>query len=62
MMSAVTYPKIRQVKPKPGKTLLVEFVNGVKKAYDCKPLLEDQAFRLLQDEALFRRARADSNG
>lgn len=62
MMSAVTYPRIRQVKPKPRKTLLVEFVNGVKKTYDCKPLLKDQAFRPLQDEALFRRARADSNG
>ena len=62
MMSAITYPKIRQVKPKPGKTLLVEFVNGVRKAYDCKPLLKSEAFRPLEDEALFRRARADSHG
>jgi hypothetical protein len=61
-MSAVAYPKIRQVKPKPGKTLLVEFVNGVRKEYDCKPLLKSEVFRPLEDEALFRRARADSHG
>lgn len=47
-MGTVTYPKIRQVKPKPGKTLLVEFVNGVRKAYDCEPPLKSDAFRPLE--------------
>jgi hypothetical protein len=62
MMKAITYPKIRRVKPKSGKILLVEFVNGVSKLYDCKPLLGSEAFRPLEDEALFRRAHADSHG
>jgi len=47
-MGTVTYPKIRQVKPKPGKTLLIEFVNGVRKAYDCEPPLKSDAFRALE--------------
>ena len=48
-MGTVTFPKIRQVKPKPGKTLLIEFVNGVRKAYDCEPPLKSDAFRPLED-------------
>jgi hypothetical protein len=31
MMKATTYPRVRQVNPKSGKILLVEFVNGVSK-------------------------------
>ena len=57
-----TYPKIRNVRPKPGKTLLVEFENGERKVYDCTPLLQSEAFRPLQDEAIFRCAHADSHG
>ena len=57
-----TYPKITSVKPKPGKTLLVEFENGERKVYDCTPLLKSEAFRPLQDEAIFRCAHADSHG
>jgi len=61
-MSAVSYPRIRQVRPQPGKTLLIEFENGVRKVYDCKPLLREEVFRPLEDEALFRLARADGLG
>ncbi len=57
-----TYPRIRSVRPKPGKTLLVEFENGERKVYDCTPLLKSEAFCPLQDEAIFRYAHADSNG
>ena len=57
-----TYPKIRSVRPKPGKTLLVEFENGERKVYDCTPLLKSEAFRPLQDEAIFRCAHADAHG
>ena len=59
---ATTYPKIRSVRPQPGKTLLVEFENGERKVYDCTPLLQSEAFRPLQDEAIFRCAHADSHG
>jgi hypothetical protein len=61
-MKAISYPKIRRVKPERGKILLVEFANGVTKAYDCKPLLKNEVFRPLEDEALFRLAHADSHG
>jgi hypothetical protein len=62
MKAATTYPKIRWVKPRPGKTLLVEFENGVRKVYDCTPLLHSEVFHPLRDEALFRCAHADSHG
>lgn len=62
MTTVSTYPKIRRVKPQAGKTLLVEFANGVRKVYDCTPLLQSDVFRPLQDEALFRCAHADSHG
>ncbi len=62
MKASQTYPRIKHVKPQVDKTLLVEFENGVRKVYDCKPLLQDEAFRPLQDEALFRRAHADPHG
>jgi len=61
-MTFIAYPKIRKVWPRPGKTLLVEFENGEKKAYDCTPLLQSEVFRPLQDEAVFRCAHADSQG
>ena len=57
-----TYPKIRSVSPKADRTLLVEFKNGERKVYDCTPLLKSEAFRPLQDEAIFKCAHADSHG
>lgn len=62
MMTATTYPRIRSVKPRCGKTLLVTFENGDLKVYDCTPLLQMEAFRPLRDEAVFRCAHADSHG
>jgi hypothetical protein len=61
-MASKAYPKIRNVWPEPGKTLLVEFENGEKRSYDCTPLLRSEVFRPLQDEAVFRCAHADSHG
>ncbi len=62
MTTATVYPKIRSVKTRPGKILLVTFENGDKKMYDCTPLLRTDAFRPLQDDAIFRCAHADSHG
>ena len=62
MTTATAYPRIRSVKTRPGKTLVVTFENGDKKVYDCTPLLRADAFRPLQDEAVFRCAHADSHG
>jgi hypothetical protein len=61
-MTTATYPRIKAVLPKPGKRLIVEFDNGVVKVYDCTPLLANQTFQPLQDEALFRCAHADAHG
>ena len=62
MTTSTTYPRIRDVKPGEGKTLLVTFENGERKVYDCTPLLRCAAFRPLQDDAVFRCAHADSHG
>ena len=57
------YPLIAEVAAKPGKRLLVRFRNGVAKLYDSKRILRLPAFEPLRDDdALFRRARADKHG
>jgi len=62
MTTATTYPKIRTVKPRPGKILLVTFDNGDRRVYDCTPLLQSEVFHPLRDDAIFRCAHADSHG
>lgn len=62
MTTTTRYPRIKKVEARPGKRLLVEFENGVQKVYDCTPLLEEDVFRPLQDDALFRCAHADPHG
>lgn len=61
-MPTTTFPKISRVKTIGGKTLLVDFDNGVQKVYDCTPLLQTEAFRPLQNESLFRSVHADPHG
>ena len=43
-------------------SLLVEFDNGDRRLYDCKPLLDSEVFGPLEDETLFRCVRADPHG
>jgi hypothetical protein len=62
MTTIAKYPKIRSVKPKPDRKLLVIFENGVQKVYDCNPLLQNEIFRPLEEEAVFRLAHADEHG
>ncbi|TAK08937.1 DUF2442 domain-containing protein [bacterium] len=62
METEVTYPRVREVRPLPGKRLFVTFSTGEARIYDCQPLLAEEAFRPLADEALFRQARADRDG
>ena len=62
MTTTAAYPRVKNVKPLTGKRLLVEFVNGVTKLYDCTLLSEDEVFRRLRNDALFRRVRADDHG
>jgi hypothetical protein len=56
------YPRIASVRPLSGKRLLIAFQNGVRKIYDCKPLLASEPFAPLADEPLFRSVQADSHG
>jgi hypothetical protein len=56
------YPKIKTVKAIAHKQLLVTFSNDVKKIYDCSLLLEDENFRPLLNENLFRSVKADKHG
>jgi hypothetical protein len=61
-MTPVTFPKISQVEPLGDKKLRVIFENGQAKIYDCNPLLTSTPFAALQDDTIFRKARADDHG
>ena len=56
------YQKILDVKPKKGKRLLVTFNNRIKKVYDCSPLIDDDIFKPLMNDALFNSVQADKHG
>jgi len=56
-------PKILSVQPLDDKKLLVKFINGVEKIYDCKPLMEKfEPFRALENEVFFRQVKVDGGG
>ncbi|MEW6096821.1 MAG: DUF2442 domain-containing protein [bacterium] len=56
------YPKVKTVKPQSDKRLLVTFDNGLRKLYDCKPLLTIDAFKPLQEEWMFKTVQRDAGG
>lgn len=56
------YPKIADVKPQKEKKLLVTFRDGVRKIYDCLPLLKEDAFKPLINDAFFKSVKADEHG
>ena len=55
-------PKISLVKALENKKLLVKFVNGVEKVYDCTPLLDKEMFQVLKNDAFFKFVRVDAGG
>ena len=55
-------PKLLSVQAVENKRLLVKFVNGVEKIYDCTPLLNLEMFELLKNDAFFRAVKVDSGG
>ena len=55
-------PRIQAVRPLEGKRLLVRFVNGVQKVYDCNRIIQLERFQLLRTEAFFRAVRVDEGG
>jgi hypothetical protein len=62
MSTTKTYPKVKSVIPAENKCLLVTFDNSVRKAYDCKPLLDTPPFQALKDDGLFKIVHADPGG
>ena len=57
-----TYPKVRAVVALPNRKLRVTFVSGKTKIYNCTPLIAEDAFCPLKDEAFFKNVRVDSTG
>lgn len=56
-------PKILSVQPLEDKKLLVKFVNGIEKIYDCKPLIEKfEPFKVLENEVFFKQVKVDAGG
>jgi hypothetical protein len=55
-------PKILSVQALENKKLLVKFVTGVEKLYDCTPLLSRDMFEVLKNEAFFKSVKVDSGG
>lgn len=55
-------PRIISVIPLKGRRLLVTFVNGVQKVYDCQRILNLDRFQLLRHEAFFKAVTVDPGG
>ena len=55
-------PKILSVQALENKKLLVKFVNGIEKIYDCTPLLRLEMFEVLKNDAFFKSVKVDSGG
>jgi len=55
-------PRIKSVTPLEGKRLLVAFVNGVEKVYDCQRILNLDRFQMLKHQALFKAVTVDPGG
>lgn len=62
MDTQTIYPRVASVEPLAGKRLAVTFVNGTRKIYDCTPLLTEEVFAPLKNEAFFRCVKADPHG
>ncbi|MBM3128156.1 MAG: DUF2442 domain-containing protein [Chloroflexi bacterium] len=55
-------PRIESVTPLQGKRLLVTFVNGIQKIYDCQGVLNLDRFQLLKHDAFFKAITVDPGG
>ncbi len=58
----MTTPKILSVQALENKKLLVKFINGIEKIYDCSQLLNLEMFQILENEAFFKAVKVDSGG
>ncbi len=56
------FHRLKNIEALPDYKLKAEFLSGEIKIYDCKPLFEKEAFKLLENENFFRKVRVDSGG
>ncbi len=50
------------VKPLENYLLLIRFDNGEEKVYNCFPLLDDELFKRLKDDAFYKSVHIDNMG
>jgi hypothetical protein len=62
MTTQAPYPRVTSVKPLTCKRLQVIFAGGKIKIYDCRGLIDNEAFRPLASEAVFRNVHVDPFG
>ena len=62
MTMQTTFPKLKAVEPLAGKKLRVTFRNDAVRIYDCTPLLDEEPFRLLRNDAFFRAVHVEPGG
>jgi hypothetical protein len=55
-------PRILSAKPLEDLQILVHFVDGTDKIYDCRPLLQRAVFLPLATQAFFRQIKVDCGG
>jgi hypothetical protein len=55
-------PRIQTVRPLPERRLLVSFVNGDQRVYDCRALMGLERFYPLYDEVFFKTVTVDAGG
>jgi hypothetical protein len=55
-------PKIISVQTLENKKLLIRFVDGVEKIYDCTKLLGIEMFQVLKSDAVFKTVTVDTGG
>ena len=60
--SDINPPKIKSVRPLKDRHLLVTFVDGTPKVYDCQSILQHERFQLLHQEAFFKAVKVDPGG
>jgi hypothetical protein len=60
--SDMNAPRIKSATPLTGRRLLVTFINGVQKVYDCQRILNLDRFQLLKNEAFFKAITVDLGG
>lgn len=55
-------PRIQSIKPLERKHLLVGFMDGTQKTYDCSQLFHLDQFLLIQNEVFFKTVKVDPGG